>query len=180
MANAFYYSNKFFSNGTATVAPTIFESMMPPPTRPGEVLMYEVQVTGPGAAAPLVTTDVVYLARKPPGAKVLWIEMYIPDWDTGGADLAVNIGTTAVAAQYAAALIIGTAGVFRTNINGATTGPAAAFTTADISTAENIVLVPTANATTGTTGVAYFRIYYTSSPADYDPNDSGTLVTGTQ
>ena len=176
---AFYYSNKFYSNGTSSVAPTIFQSAMPAPTTPGEILAYDVTVTAPGAAAPLTTADTVYLARKPPGARVLWIEFYVPDWDTGGTALAVNIGTTAVAAQYAAGIVIGTGtgGTYRTGINGATTGPAAAFTTADISTAENILLVPTANATTGSVGVGYFRIYYTALPPEFDPTNSPNVVT---
>lgn len=175
MADAFYYSNKFFSNGTAAVAPTTFDNAMPVCTRRGEVLAYDVTVTGPGAV--LATTDKVFLARKPAGHTVLWIEMYIPDWDSGGTALAVNIGTTAVPAQYAAALVIGTAGTFRTGINGATTGPAAAFTTAAITSAENITLIPTAAATTSSDGVAYFRIYYTGLDNDKDPTNSPAVVT---
>ena len=173
----FYYSNKFFSNGTSAVAPTVFQSMLPTPTTPGVVLHYDVQVTAGGASTPLTTADTIYLARRPPGARVLWVEAYIPDWDTAGTALAVNIGTTAVPAQFAAGLVIGTAGTFRTGINGATTGPSAAYTTADLTVADNITVVPTVNATTGSTGVGYFRIYYTAAPAEYDPSNSPNPVT---
>lgn len=178
---SYYYSSKFFSNGTASTAPTEYHNRMPLPTKRGEILCYDVTVTGGGASTPFTSSDTVYLARKPAGVTVTDIVMYIPDWDTGGSALAVNIGTTATAAQYAAAIVIGTAGTFRTQINGATTGPSAAFTTAAISSDENITLIPTANATTGSSGVGYFRIYYTSlDNGAADPTNSPATVVGTQ
>lgn len=163
------------ANATYTAARYYSDQPIPAVSNPGEVRVWADTITTGGVL--LVDTDTLKWARIPANHIVLKWEAYIPDWDTGGTALAIDVGTTDNDDTLAAAVVIGTAGYFTAPLNGATVGLAAGFS--DTPPDENYDLISdvTASATTGTTGTAYFRVYYTALPTARDPTNSPTVVT---
>lgn len=186
MANAHYYASGFHSNGTATAAPTLYYGSIPR-LQPGQIGFYDAVLAAP--AAVLATTDTCYLARMPAGHIPLKVELDLDgDLDTGVNTLAVKIGTTADDDLVVAAAVIGNGDrhyEFPTNTAGGsaygdTTSAKALRTTAAPSADYNLLMVPTAAATTSSTGTTYVRVWYGAPATVLDDNDSPAAVEGTQ
>lgn len=167
MANATYTATKYFS-----------DQPIPACTYPGQVKVWADSITTGDVL--LVDTDSLKWARIPKNHIVLKWEAYIPDWDTGGTALAIDVGTTDNDDTLAAAVVIGTAGYFTAPLNGATVGLAAGFSDTPPDEDYDLISDVTASATTGTSGTAYFRVYYTALPSVYDGSNSPAAVEGTE
>lgn len=182
MANAFYYASQFRSNGTASATPTAYHGTLPNLPR-GAVGFFDDTIT---FGAVLATTDTCLLARIPAGHIPLRVELDIDgDADTGANTLAVKIGTTADDDLVVAAAVIGNGDrhySFPTAAAGGaaygtTTSAKALRTTAAPSTDYNLTMIPTAAATTSSTGTVYIRVYYGCVATVYDNSDSPAVVT---
>lgn len=180
MANATYYGLKYFRDDNNNALQTV------PLCRPGEVRVWQDTIGAFGGASdPLVTTDTIKAARMPKGHIPLIVQIATDgDLDTGANTLAVNVGITGDADRIAAGLVIGDANrvfVVPSN-NGATTGNIDAFDTAAPTTDYDLLITPSVNATTGTTGAMHFRVFYTVNPAasSFDPSNSPSAVVGSQ
>lgn len=167
MANATYTATKYYS-----------DHPIPASTKPGEVLVWGDSITSGGVL--IADTDTFKFARIPKNHTVLKFEIYVPDWDTAGTALAMDIGTTDNGDSLADAIVIGTAGYFTVPLNGATTGLAATFSDTAPTSDYDLIGDVTASATTGSTGTAYFRVYYAALPTIFDPTSSPAAVAGTQ
>lgn len=175
MANATYYGAKYFA-----------DQPIPACTFPGEVRVWQDSFT---CSAVLATSDTIKFARLPDGHIPLSFELAIVgDLDTGANTLAVKIGTTADDDLLVAAAVIGVGDAlyaFPTNtaagsVFGSTTSAAANYSGNAASTSnQDLTIIPTAAATTASTGTGYGRLYYTvkASPSVYDPTNSPSVVT---
>lgn len=166
------------ANATYTAAQYFSDQPIPACINPGDVKVWADSITTNSTL--LVDTDSLKWARIPKNHIVLKWEAYIPDWDTGGTALAIDLGTTDNDDTLAAALVIGTAGYFTAPLNGATSGLAAGFSDTPPDEDYDLISDVTASATTGTSGTAYFRVYYTKLPSVKDPSNSPAVVEGTE
>lgn len=175
MANTTYYGAKYFRDSSNVAEQTI------PLPRPGEVRHWDDVVSG--FTALLATSDTIKFARLPAGAIPLRMELYVAgDLDTGADTLAVNVGTTADPDLLAAEMVIGTGdSVYIAPVAGAvgtTKVGTALFTQSSApSSAYDLTIIPTAPATTNSTGTLYGRLYYTAAQTVVDPTNSPAVVT---
>lgn len=163
------------ANATYTAANYYSDHPIPACNHAGEIRVWGDSITSGGVI--IADTDTFKFARIPANHTVLRFEIYVPDWDTGGTALAMDIGTTSNGDSLADAIVIGTAGYFAVPLNGATTGLVATFSDTAPTSDYDLLGDVTAGATTGSTGTAYFRVYYTVLPSVYDPTDSPSVVT---
>lgn len=173
---ATYYGAKYFRDSSNNAEQAI------PICAPGQVKIWTDSAT---FSAAFTTSDSLKAIRMPAGHIPLQIHLVSDgDLDTGANTLAVNIGTTADADLMAAALVIGDANrvfVVPSN-NGATTGNPALLSTSAPTSDYDILITPTASATTSSTGTLRYRLFYTvdTTAAAVDPTNSPTAVAGTQ
>lgn len=180
MAN--YFAGQFRSNGVSATAPTLYYGALENLPR-GVVGFFDDTIT---FGAVLTTADTAYLARLPAGHIPLRVELDIDgDADTGANTLAVKIGTTADDDLVVGAAVIGNGDrhySFPTaaaggSAYGTTTSAKALRTTAAPSSDYNLTLIPTANATTSSTGTVYIRVYYACVQSVYSGNSGPAVVT---
>lgn len=171
---------------TFTATKYFADQPIPASPNPGTLLYWDDTFITTAAGVVLTTGDSVKMVRMPTGHKPTKLQIYTDgDPDTGGTSLAVNIGSTADADLLAAAYVLTAADTLhvfpQTDIDGIASGSAkfnaAFFSTAAPSTDYDLILVPTANATTLTSATFRFRLEYAASAALKDPTNSPSVVT---
>jgi len=156
---------------------------LPGSPTPGVVMTATGSVT-PSAA--LTTSDTTNLFRVPAGHRVIGLQLYTADADSG-TTVTVNIGTDAVGTTYddadafaaAAATLVRVGGTYNLPVEGATgtANPATWWTNSTPNVDYNVQMVLAAGPATSA-ALIHARIWYANDVKTmYDPTNSPSVVT---